>query len=64
MNQEIKDMLEEPGIYAITVPGAAGFSRVEVTWDGTVYQLTPEGKRDGVLSRTGWHPHAFVEKVQ
>ncbi len=59
VNDHIRAMLTKRGFYVIgdtSVPGS--YCLVEVEEDGTVHQLTPEGKRDGVLSKDGWHDTA------
>jgi len=56
-------MLSVAGIYAVGTVGLAGYFHVEVTADGTCYQLTPALKRDGVLDRDGWHPGTIVVPV-
>jgi hypothetical protein len=43
---------DKPGRY--TVIGLSGFFGVEVDERGRVHQLTPQGKRDGLLSDDGW----------
>lgn len=57
-------MKKLPGKHAVTSPwvwmGEGKYAVVEVTEDGKVYQLTPEGKRDGELSDDGWDKNAFV----
>lgn len=62
-NQEIQDMLAAPGIYAVSRVGSIGFAHVEVTADGTCYQLTPDMKRDGILSPGGWYPDSVAIAV-
>lgn len=55
----IDEMLAKPGYYEAANPPmrARGLCvLVEVTQAGVAHQLTPDGRRDGVLSREGWAP--------
>lgn len=59
----LQDMLRTPGFYEVTKPSwwlLNLFFRVEVEADGTVHQLTPTWKRDGVLARDGWDPTTYA----
>jgi hypothetical protein len=63
MNGIIRRMKAKPGRYCVSnvrmlARGALVF--VDVDTDGTVHQLNPEGKRDGVLGDEGWHGDALV----
>lgn len=63
----IDEMLSRPGIYEAANAGMELFGvclRVEVDAAGNAYQLTPDGRRDGLLSRDGWTPDAYAVRVE
>lgn len=61
MNEAIKKMLQEPGIYAVgSSANTSIYFLVEVEANGTAHQLTPLGKRDGILSPNRWKEDAVV----
>lgn len=54
-----------PGKYYITA-NTCNYIGIEVDSDGTIYQLTPKGERDGILDDDGWETdvvwvHPFEE---
>lgn len=52
-----------PGTYYVTHPVGLAlgvYGAVEVDEDGVVHQLTPEGKRYGVLDDDGWWPDVML----
>lgn len=64
MNRAIQMMKVVPGFYEVSTALRKDFSLysvVEVTPDGTVYQMTPDMVRDGALSDEGWHDEAIVQ---
>ena len=61
MSISIEEMIKSPGFYQMAAnPEGTAYYVVEVDQDGTVYQLTPAGNRDGVLAPDGWPPAARV----
>jgi hypothetical protein len=68
MNEDVRLMLAHPGRYAVS---NAGFRRqhrryivVEVDAAGRVYQLTPQGERDGPpLDPDGWFPDTRIYTI-
>lgn len=63
MNRYIQRMKKIPGKHAVSdlFSWARGkYVVVEVDADGKVYQLTPEGERDGELDDEGWARNVFV----
>jgi hypothetical protein len=62
MNKDVRLMVANPGIYAISNDRFelhGRYAMVEVA-DGVVYQLNKNGARDGVLSTDGWNPDTRV----
>lgn len=61
MNADIEYIRRHPGRYAIpysaVLPVHHAHVMLEVDADGTIYQLTQQDQRDGVLSPDGFHPN-------
>lgn len=65
MNADIQAMLARgAGRYALSNAGFmrshSQFVAIEVEANGTVHQLNPKGKRDGILSPDRWGPAACI----
>ena len=52
-NADVEYILAHPGKYAVSGDGGLTYAMVEVV-DGAVYQLKPDGTRDGKLGASGW----------
>lgn len=62
MNEAIRQMLTKPGRHYVgntAFPVTGRHAMVEVTKAGECYQLTPDGKRDGLLRSDGWEDEAI-----
>jgi hypothetical protein len=61
INESIKKMLQEPGIYEVSTTLFSMHGRyflAEVTADGRCYVLNKEMKRNGELKDKGWNDDA------